>query len=164
MARHLALASLLLVALLLAACARDAPEEVAGTDGADGKDGAGDAWTDIVWQWTTLTERHGAEPTVTEVPDPASFTIVFRADGTFTGQADCNQIAGSYAAGSDFTITLGPATTAYCGEDSLDQRYLELLGQIVAGGPDGGGGFALETAGGADRMEFQDGGAAPAAE
>jgi hypothetical protein len=32
----------------------------------------------------------------------------------------------------------------------------------VAGGPDGAGGLALETAAGEKRMEFKNGGAAPA--
>ncbi len=34
----------------------------------------------------------------------------------------------------------------------------ELLGDIVAGGPDGAGGLALETAGGEQRMLFSHGG------
>ena len=51
---------------------------------------------------------------------------------------------------------------AACPEGSLDQQYLQLLGEIVAGGPDGAGGLALETAGGEKRMEFKNGGAAPA--
>ena len=44
---------------------------------------------------------------------------------------------------------------AFCGEDSLDQQYVDLLGQVVAGGSDGAGGLALETAGGAQRMLFE---------
>ncbi len=54
-------------------------------------------------------------------------------------------------------------TMAACGEDSLDQQYLELLGSIAAGGPDGAGStMALETAGGEQRMLFVNGGGAPA--
>ena len=49
---------------------------------------------------------------------------------------------------------------AYCGETSMDTQYLQLLGSVAAGGPDGQGGLALETAGGAQRMEFQNGGKA----
>ena len=51
-------------------------------------------------------------------------------------------------------------TMAACGDDSLDQQYIELLGSIAAGGPDGAGGLALETAGGEQRMLFVNGGAA----
>ena len=51
-------------------------------------------------------------------------------------------------------------TMAACGDDSLDQQYVELLGSVAAGGPDGAGGLALETAGGEQRMLFVNGGAA----
>jgi len=50
---------------------------------------------------------------------------------------------------------------AFCGEDSLDVQFLELLAQVVAGGPDGSGGLALENAGGEKRMLFSNGGVAP---
>jgi hypothetical protein len=49
---------------------------------------------------------------------------------------------------------------AVCGADSLDQQYLKLLERVVTGGPYGSD-FALETAGGGERMEFRNGGAAP---
>jgi heat shock protein HslJ len=95
------------------------------------------------------------------VPNPENYTIIFRTDGTFTGKADCNNISGTYSTASGFTIKLGPSTMAYCGETSLDQQYVQLLSSVAAGGPDGSGGLALETAGGEQRMEFKNGGAAP---
>ena len=49
---------------------------------------------------------------------------------------------------------------AACGDDSLDAQYLALLGAVAAGGPDGAGGLALETAGGEQRMLFVNGGVA----
>jgi hypothetical protein len=42
----------------------------------------------------------------------------------------------------------------------LDQQYLQLLTSVASGGPDGAGGLVLETAGGAQRMTFQNGGPA----
>ena len=48
---------------------------------------------------------------------------------------------------------------AACG--TLDSQYLTLLNQVAAGGPDGAGNLALETAGGAQRMLFKNGGPAP---
>jgi heat shock protein HslJ len=95
------------------------------------------------------------------VPNPENYTIIFRTDGTFTGKADCNNISGTYSQEGGFTITLGPTTMAYCGETSMDQQYVQLLSSVTAGGPDGSGGLALETAGGEQRMEFKNGGAAP---
>lgn len=115
--------------------------------------------TGIVWQWESVTEKPTS--TTTTVPDPQNYTIIFNEDGTFTGKADCNSIGGSYSQENGFTIKLGPSTMAFCGEDSLDQQYLDLLGQVVAGGPDGAGGLALENAGGEKRMSFSNGGAAP---
>ena len=114
---------------------------------------------DIVWQWVSVTEKPSG--TTTTVPNPENYTIVFRADGTLEGKADCNAFGGTYSQENGFVITLGPSTMAFCGEDSLDQQYLQLLGEVVAGGPDGTGGLALENAGGEKRMLFKNGGAAP---
>lgn len=117
-----------------------------------------DPLTGTVWEWVSVTQKSSG--TVTTVPEAEKYTITFNEDGTFEGQADCNAISGTYSQESGFTITLGPSTLAYCGEDSIDQQYLSLLSMVAAGGPNGSGGLALETAGGADRMEFQDGGPA----
>jgi hypothetical protein len=50
---------------------------------------------------------------------------------------------------------------AYCGEDSLDKKFLELLGLAVAGGLDGNGRLVLEPARGTARIIFRNGGVAP---
>jgi heat shock protein HslJ len=116
------------------------------------------AITNIVWQWTSVTNQTTKE-TIT-VPNPQDYTITFRDDGTLSGKADCNSFTGTYSKEGGFFITAIPDVMAACGGDSLDQQYLVLLKDIVAGGPDGAGGLALETAGGEQRMLFQDGGAA----
>jgi heat shock protein HslJ len=117
-----------------------------------------DTITGIVWQWTSVKDRVTGEETT--VPNPESYTITFNEDGTLEGKADCNNFSGTYSQENGFAITLGPTTMAYCGETSLDTQYLQLLGSVAAGGPDGQGGLALETAGGAQRMEFKNGGKA----
>jgi len=127
------------------------------TDSAN--DTGSDSIQNIVWQWTSLTQQSTGEQTT--VPNPEAYTIVFHPDGTVNGQADCNNFAGTYSQENGFSITLGPTQLAFCGEDSLDQQYLTLLGNVAAGGPDGSGSLALESAGGADRMLFQNGGPAP---
>jgi heat shock protein HslJ len=114
--------------------------------------------TDIVWQWTSVSNKTTGEKTT--VANPQVYTITFRDDGTLNGQADCNSFTGTYSQEGGFTITLGAMTMAACGENSMDQQYLQLLGSVVAGGPDGAGGLALETAGGEQRMEFVNGGPA----
>ena len=104
----------------------------------------------VNWQWVSLVD----EGTPFDVPNPADYTITFNPDGTLTGKADCNTFEGTYSQTNDFFITISSSTMAFCGEASLDTMYLSLLGSVVAGGPDGSGGLALETAGGAQRMTF----------
>lgn len=111
-----------------------------------------DSITGIVWQWESVAEQPTGSTTT--VPNPENYTITFNADGTFEGKADCNSFSGTYSQENGFTITLGPSTMAFCGEASLDVVYLDLLSNVAAGGPDGDGGLALETAGGAQRMLF----------
>jgi len=139
----------LIVVVALAACAPAATPTPASSN----------TITDINWQW--LSVKNKTTNTTTTVPNPENYTIIFKTDGTFTGKADCNNISGTYSTASGFTIKIGPSTMAYCGETSLDQQYIQLLSSVAAGGPDGSGGLALETAGGEQRMEFKNGGAAP---
>jgi len=112
----------------------------------------------IVWQWTSLTNQTTKETTT--VSNPENYTITFNADGTLEGKADCNTFGGTYSQENGFSIKLGATTMMYCGGASLDQQYLQLLGSVAAGGPDGQGNLALETAGGEQRMMFENGGAA----
>jgi len=112
----------------------------------------------IVWQWTRLTNQTTKETTT--VATPENYTITFNADGTLSGKADCNSFTGTYSQANGFSITVSASTHAACGNNSLDRQYLELLGSVAAGGPDGAGNLALETAGGAQRMLFNNGGPA----
>ena len=144
--RSLSLAAGLLALMLLAsACGKDATPV------------SEDTIQGIVWQWTSLTNKTTKETTT--VTTPENYTITFNADGTLEGKADCNSFTGTYTQENGFSITLGATTTAYCGEASLDQQYLQLLGSVAAGGPDGAGNLALENAGGEQRMLFNNGGA-----
>jgi heat shock protein HslJ len=118
-----------------------------------------DSIQDIVWQWTSVSNKTTNETTT--VSNPENYTIIFRTDGTLDGKADCNTFSGTYSQENGFSIKLGATTMMYCGDTSMDQQYLELLGSVAAGGPDGAGGLALETAGGEQRMLFKNGGAAP---
>ena len=112
----------------------------------------------VVWQWTSLTNQTTKQTDT--IPNPENYTITFNADGTLNGKADCNTFGGTYSQENGFSITLGATTMMYCGDASLDQQYLQLLGSVAAGGPDGAGNLALETAGGEQRMLFQNGGSA----
>lgn len=124
----------LLMAVLLAACAPAATPAPSNTI------------TGSVWQWTSVTNQTTKETKT--VPAPQNYTITFNTDGTLTGKADCNNFTGTYSQQNGFSIKLGASTMAFCGETSLGQQYLQLLGSVAAGGPDGQGNLALETAGG----------------
>jgi len=147
MNKILVLTGMCLGLVILAACTPQA--EPAPADSIQG----------IVWQWESVKNKPANETTT--VPDPENYTLIFNEDETFEGTADCNAISGTYSQASGFTITVGPSTMAFCGEDSLDVQFLDLLANVVAGGPDGSGGLALENAGGEKRMLFSNGGAAP---
>jgi len=144
--RSVTLLAVLGVLLLVAACGPAATPTPANSI------------TGIIWQWVSVTNKSTGE--MTSVPNPEGYTITFNADGTLNGKADCNMFNGTYSQENGFTISLGASTMAFCGEASLDQQYLALLGSVAAGGPDGAGGLALETAGGEQRMLFKNGGAA----
>jgi heat shock protein HslJ/uncharacterized protein YraI len=108
---------------------------------------------DITWQWGELVETDPASQSV--VPDPENYTITFREDGSAEIQADCNQVGGTYALeNGDFQIVLGPTTTAFCGDESLDQQYLTLLGEVNAFSTTGG---QLSLSGDTFTMSFDEG-------
>ena len=114
--------------------------------------------TNIVWKWQTLNDV--AAGTSMKVDNPDKYTIVFYADGTTKGQADCNTFSGTYSQANGFTISVTPDVMAACDLGSMDQQFLNLLDDVAAGGPDGAGGLMLQTAGGAQKMLFSNGGAA----
>ena len=147
------LACLSVVLIVAAACV---PVPTPAPTTATPQGSSPNAITNIVWQWTSVANKStGAKTTVT---DPQNYTITFRDDGTLSGKADCNTFTGTYTQEGGFFITAKPDVMAACGGASLDQQYFELLDAIVAGGSDGAGSLALETAGGEQRMEFVNGG------
>jgi heat shock protein HslJ len=114
--------------------------------------------TGTVWQWESVTIA--GQDTLT-VPNPASYTIIFNEDGTLGGMNDCNSYTGTYTTENNgIQIQPGATTAAFCGEESMDLLFSESLAMIVAGGPDGTGNLALESAGAERRMIFSNGGVA----
>ncbi len=112
----------------------------------------------INWEWISLKNNSTGETKLN--PDPKYYTIIFYPDGSISGNVDCNTFKGNYSTNNGLTINVTGTTRMACEPGSMETEYLELLEEIVAGGPDGKGGLALETAGGEKRMEFQNGGPA----
>lgn len=81
------------------------------------------------WQWVSFSD-----PAVgpVEIPNPEQYRLQFEADGTILIQADCNSGSGIYSVdGASISIIVGPMTRAFCGEESLDTRFLTNLGAAV---------------------------------
>ncbi|MGB7964612.1 MAG: META domain-containing protein [Propionicimonas sp.] len=90
----------------------------------------GPGLTSRAWQLTAFTLH--VPPFEGAVPQDqqAKYTIEFHADGSFTAQADCNTVNGTYSpsnpSGSSGSLSLvpGPATIMACGEGSYGDLYL----------------------------------------
>jgi heat shock protein HslJ/uncharacterized protein YraI len=68
-----------------------------------------------------------------DVSAPGNYTLLLNPDGSMNIQADCNMVLGSYSVdSSSLSLMPGPSTMAFCGEDSLDQVYLQRLGEVVS--------------------------------
>lgn len=81
------------------------------------------------WQWTSMKEI--SPPAQSVVPDPSSYTITFKNDGTFEAKADCNQVSGTYSVGDrELRIALGPSTMAECPPESLYNIFLANLAAV----------------------------------
>ena len=82
------------------------------------------AFMNTTWQWNAL--EVGANKTV--INNSASYTVVFRPNGTYSLKADCNTGAGNYTVnGTALNLSPAAVTLAYCGEASKDQLYLSSL-------------------------------------
>lgn len=164
--KKLTLLTLILV-IVLAACspAQEQPNDGAGTvpnaeelpiddGGLIIDESVGSDITGITWQWVSLVEMDPAAQSV--VPSPENYTLTFLPDGDLSIQADCNMAGGSYSLdGNQLTITQGISTLAFCGEESLDILYLELLSQVESYTLENGQ-LVLELKDGAGRMAFEE--------
>jgi heat shock protein HslJ len=85
----------------------------------------------ITWQWVGMVETKPASQSV--VPTPENYTLILETDGSLNIKADCNRVNGSYTIGSStLTIELGASTMAFCGEQSVDQKFLESLRNVAS--------------------------------
>jgi heat shock protein HslJ len=80
------------------------------------------------WFWTNSSIA-GAE----DIADPTKYTLTFASDGTFSAQADCNQVSGTFTEteANGITITPGPSTMAACPEGSLADIYIAGLSEAT---------------------------------
>ncbi len=120
-----------------------------------------DQLVDILWQWVSLIETMPASQSM--IADSENYNIVFRADGTYSAKADCNQLMGSYELlGSQLRLEPGITTLAECGPDSSYDMYRDLLERVDGAGMREGV-LVLFLADDAGIMNFENKGEAPGA-
>ena len=114
--------ALTLVLLAAAACVPVPPAVApAAAPAAAPASASSNTITGIVWQWVSVTDQTTKQTTT--VPNPASYTIIFNADGTTYGKADCNSFTGTWSQQNGFDIQVVPNVMAACG--TLDSQYLD---------------------------------------
>jgi heat shock protein HslJ len=83
-----------------------------------------------VWRWV-----HSVMDNDTFVApiDRDRYTIDFATNGTFSAQADCNQVSGTYRLlGRRLSLQLGPTTLAACPPQSKSDDFIQQLGAVVS--------------------------------
>ena len=115
-----------LACLLLAACAGGAADSGNG-DGAD----RGDAGAALLGHWQ-LVEIRSMDDRVFRPAEDARFTLSLLEGGGLTLVADCNRGLGSWLSEGPSQLRFGPLATtrAYCGPDSLHDRFLADLAAV----------------------------------
>ncbi len=105
--------ALVLAASLLAACS-------AGS--------SGPSLTGKPWALTAVTSKTPAFQGVVPADQQSDYTITFNTDGTYSGTAACNQIAGTYkTSGNTLTITAGASTLAFCPDSDFGSIFAHSL-------------------------------------
>ena len=67
--------------------------------------------TDVNWQLSAITEQTPTFQGVVPAAEQPNYAIRFNDDGTYTGRADCNAIAGTYTTGRNNGITIEPGAS-----------------------------------------------------
>ena len=85
--------------------------------------------TDINWQLSAITEQTPTFQGVVPAAEQPNYAIRFNEDGTYTGRADCNAIAGTYTTGRSNGITIAPAasTLIACPGDSYGPLFAHAI-------------------------------------
>lgn len=84
---------------------------------------------DVEWRWQRW--QLPQETRLNFVYNPDRYTLTLNADRTISVQADCNSGGGDYKlAGNKLLFSQLFSTEMYCGDDSIDYIFFDLLGQV----------------------------------
>ena len=85
----------------------------------------------VHWRWSGLLEGEDATG-LSPIPDPENYLLTVDEDGSFDAKADCKTLRGTYSlSGSELTLEPGPTTKGDCGQGSLSDKYIRLLGKVA---------------------------------
>jgi heat shock protein HslJ len=77
--------------------------------------------------WQLVSLRRG-DSTPISVDDPSRYTLQFTGEGRVAIKSDCNSCGGSYTLdGTSLSLGQVACTRAFCGEQSLDSRFVDAL-------------------------------------
>ncbi len=99
--------------------------ETSAEDGGGGnQQGSSDALKNTMWRWESAENSQGK----TTVDKPENYQLEFKTDGKLYLKADCNGGGGSYKTdGGKIEFSRVFTTKIFCGEKSLDNRFLQGL-------------------------------------
>jgi len=84
---------------------------------------------DVEWRWQSWQTLQDVRPNFVYNPD--GYTLTLNIDKTLSVQADCNSGGGSYRlSGNKLTISQLFSTEMYCGDESIDYIFFDLLRQV----------------------------------
>jgi heat shock protein HslJ len=84
---------------------------------------------EVEWRWQNWQAPRVGRPT--QVTNPDRYTLTLNADRTVSVQADCNSGGGEYKlSGNKLLFSQLFSTEMYCGDESIDYIFFDLLRQV----------------------------------
>jgi heat shock protein HslJ len=121
--RRLTIAMLIAVSIL-AACNGAASPSAGSSASAAASPSAGSSLTGQPWALSAVTGKTPAFQADVPAYQQHDYTVTFNTDGTYSGTAACNQIAGTYTtSGDSLTITAGASSLAFCPQVASDTDF-----------------------------------------
>ena len=84
---------------------------------------------EVEWRWQNWQTPQDVRPS--QVYNPDRYTLTLNTDRTVSVQADCNSGGGEYKlAGNKLFFSQLFSTEMYCGDESIDYIFFDLLRQV----------------------------------
>ena len=84
---------------------------------------------EVEWRWQNWQTPQDVRPS--QVYNPDRYTLTLNTDRTVSVQADCNSGGGEYKlSGNKLSFSQLFSTEMYCGDESIDYIFFDLLRQV----------------------------------